>query len=632
MTLPTEQDDAFYLRRMVDSVPALLAYWDIDLRCRFANRSYATWFGADPEGLVGTSLAELLGPELFALNEPYVRGVLAGRLQVFERVIPGPDGACRHSMASYVPAFEDGLVVGFTVHVTEITPIKLVESALRTSEHRFRALAESSPFGIYETDAAGLRTYTNARWQEIYGLSPQQSLSDAWIEAIEPDDREAVLAARDRTVAFGVPFDVEFRIRRPDGERRIVHSRGRPLVDEGGSRIGFVGAVEDVTEQRSAERRLRASEAMLDRTGRLAGVGGWEADLRTGELTWSGYTRQIHDVGPDYLPTLEQGMAFYPPEAQPMIAAALAEGIRTGQPWDLKLPFVSATGRHLWVRALGEVEFESGAAVRMFGAVQDITQSRQQRLELSREQLARSKSEQHARELDQLLTERSEMLDVMAHEVRQPLNNASAALQSAARALKDVGATEVSDRLRRAQAVIGTVMASIDNTLAVASLLARPDPIQRTDADIDMMLGWAIDDMEPAQRPRVQIDKATSTRTASMDISLMRLALRNVLSNALAYSPAGSPVTLRVTDSDDPLALVIDVVDAGSGVPANVVAHLFQRGSRRQRAEVTPGHGLGLGSYIVRRVMELHGGRADLTRNGPDGATIRLTVVQLEDE
>lgn len=632
MTLPTGQDDAFYLRRLVDSVPALLAYWDANLRCRFANRAYETWFGADPQGLVGTSLCELLGPELFALNEPYIQGALAGELQVFERIIPGPDGTRRHSLATYVPAREEGVVVGFTVHVTETTPLKVVESALRASEHRFRALAESSPFGIYETDAKGARIYTNARWQEIYGLSPQQSLSDAWVDAIHPDDRETVLVARDRTVTSGVPFDVEFRIRRPDGEPRMVHSRGRPLVDEHGARIGFVGAVEDVTERRSAERRLRASEAMLDRTGRLAGVGGWEADLRTGELTWSEYTHQIHDVGPDYRPTLEQGIGFYAPEARPLMSAAVAEGIRTGQPWDLKLPFVSASGRHLWVRTLGEVEFESGVAVRMFGAFQDITQSRQQRLDLSREQLARSKSEQHARELDQLLTERSEMLDVMAHEVRQPLNNASAALQSAARALKEAGATQVSERLRRAQAVMGTVMASIDNTLAVASLLARPDPIQRTDADIDMMLGWAIDDMEPAQRPRVTIDRATSTRTASMDMSLMRLALRNVLSNALAYSPAGSPVILRVTDSDDPLALVIDVVDAGSGVPEDVVAHLFQRGSRKRRAEMTPGHGLGLGSYIVRRVMELHGGRADLTRNGADGATIRLTVVQIDDE
>jgi len=174
------------------------------------------------------------------------------------------------------------------------------------------------------------------------------------------------------------------------------------------------------------------------------------------------------------------------------------------------------------------------------------------------------------------------------------------------------------------------VQASIDNTLAVASLLARPAPILPSDTDIDTLLAVAVADMPVAQRRRVVIDRATSTRTASMDMSLMRLALRNLLSNALRYSPSERPVTVRVTDSDDPLALVIDVEDGGVGVPPDSVHRLFERSIHR-RADLAPPHGLGLGLYIVRRVMELHGGRAELVRNNADGATFRLLVVQHAD-
>jgi len=111
-----------------------------------------------------------------------------------------------------------------------------------------------------------------------------------------------------------------------------------------------------------------------------------------------------------------------------------------------------------------------------------------------------------------------------------------------------------------------------------------------------------------------------------MDMSLMRLALRNLLSNALKYSPPGSPVEVRVTDSDDPLALIIDVADTGKGVESQVLPRLFERGTRGSDVRSEGSHGLGL--YIVRRVMELHDSTVLLHRNSPQGTTMRLVVEQ----
>jgi PAS domain-containing protein len=79
----------------------MLACWDRDLRCRFANRAYETWFGADPDRLLGISLRDLLGPELFAVNEPIFLAALRGEEQTFERVVQGPDGLDRHSLANF---------------------------------------------------------------------------------------------------------------------------------------------------------------------------------------------------------------------------------------------------------------------------------------------------------------------------------------------------------------------------------------------------------------------------------------------------------------------------------------------------------------------------------------------------
>ena len=615
-------------RRLVDQVPSMLAYFDAGLTCRFANLAYAREVDIDPARIVGLSMQRILGAERFARREPHVRQALAGRRESFEDVGPGADGAPLHLQVSYVPDHQDGVVRGFAVEITDISALRTAEDALRDSEARFRTLSESSPLGVFYADVHGKRTYTNARWREMYGLPAGQGLGDGWMQALHELDRDRVVAAWREMAVNEQELALEFRIRRQDGAVRILRTRARPVRNDAGSAIGFVGAVEDVTDRKADEERLRASEEVLDRTGRIAGVGGWQVDLRTDVVHWTAQTRRIHEVDDDFEPSLSRGRDFYPPDARARLDEAIARALSDGAPWDMELPFITAKGRHLWVRVFGEVEREGRVAVRLLGAFQDITEYRRHRIALLREQELRLESERHAAELDRLLKERGEMLDVLAHEVRQPLNNASAALQSAEAALQELHEQSASTRLLRAQAVLGQVLASIDNTLAVASLLARPDPLRLQEADVDTLLAVAIADMPPADRARIRIERQTSTRTASMDTSLMRLALRNLLSNAASYSPPGSPVIVRIADLDEPLAIVIEVANECAGISRETVARLFERGSRRAPVDASPPSGLGLGLYIVRRVMELHTGSAELAANSPAGVTFRLVLPQ----
>jgi signal transduction histidine kinase len=113
-----------------------------------------------------------------------------------------------------------------------------------------------------------------------------------------------------------------------------------------------------------------------------------------------------------------------------------------------------------------------------------------------------------------------------------------------------------------------------------------------------------------------------------MDMSLMRLALRNLLSNAIRCSPAGSQVVVRVADCDEPLALIIDVSNEGPEIPSELVVRLFERGTRRATADSSSAPGLGLGLHIVRRVMELHAGSAELVANSSARVTFRLLITQ----
>ncbi|WP_199098992.1 PAS domain S-box protein [Dyella sp. ASV21] len=173
-------------------------------------------------------------------------------------------------------------------------------------------------------------------------------------------------------------FDCEVRLRHKDGYWIWGLLRGR-VISHGaeGSAQWMYGTLVDVSERKLMERRLHESEAFLDRAGRVAGVGGWQLDLASQELTWSEQTCLIHDLPPGYHPNVEEAVHFYAPEARTVMERAVAKGASDGTGWDLELPLVTAKGRHIWVRAVGAVEYQDGKPRWLVGAIQDITARKQ---------------------------------------------------------------------------------------------------------------------------------------------------------------------------------------------------------------------------------------------------------------
>lgn len=379
-----------------------------------------------------------------------------------------------------------------------------------------------------------------------------------------------------------------------------------------------------LTIRKASEDALRETNALLDRTGRMARVGGWIADLGSRLIHCSHQACSLLDLPPDIPITADQASRMLTKDAQEKMRHVLVELMHNGSGMDVEVCMTTSSGRFLWVRLVAEAEFEDGHAVRLVGALQDITERRQHKAELQREHALRLQVEQHASELDELLREREDMLDVLAHEVRQPLNNASAALQSASSVLLNMEDKAAFNRLGRAQGVMSQVLTNIDNTLAAAALLANKEAIELVDTDVDTLVAVALADVPPNARQRIVVERIATTRTILADMSLMRLALRNLLFNALKYSPPDTPVVVRLLDWDEPLAMVIEVEDKGPGFDAELTSRLFQRGARGSRTRVGAGHGLGL--YIVRRVMELHGARVALAHNGPEGSVLQLIL------
>lgn len=165
--------------RVIDRISAMIAYWDSDLICRFANSSYLEWFGRTSEEMIDKiTLPELLGP-LYEKNLPYITAVLTGSAQTFEREIPLPDGSIRHSLANYFPDIVGGATRGFFVHVADISAQKQVEDRLMQSTALISAQNEQL-VNFANIVAHNLKSYSAnlASLLDVFQLADDQTEKD----------------------------------------------------------------------------------------------------------------------------------------------------------------------------------------------------------------------------------------------------------------------------------------------------------------------------------------------------------------------------------------------------------------------------------------------------------------------
>jgi PAS domain S-box-containing protein len=270
---------------MLDALPAMVGYWDKDLRNRMANAAYIEFFGKSPEELLGTHIRDLLGEKLYAENLPYVEGALAGRKQLFDRELHTPTGEVRFTQASYIPDVVDGEVRGFFVLVTDITERRLIEAEGERSRIRLAEAERIARLGSWEWDIPGKQVTCSDGLLAIYGIRAEDlegHYEPGSSKYIHPEDRARVESELEQAIESGAPVDIEYRIIRPDGRVRRLHSRAELTADAAGNPLRLTGTAQDVTELRAAAEVLQQTASDLGR--RAAGLHGFQGRSREEDL------------------------------------------------------------------------------------------------------------------------------------------------------------------------------------------------------------------------------------------------------------------------------------------------------------------------------------------------------------
>ncbi|MBD3884129.1 PAS domain-containing protein [Phormidium tenue FACHB-886] len=254
------------LRLITDTVPALIAYVDRDCRYRFVNQTFTSWFGQPVEQIIGQTVEAFVGESNYQYMRQDIETALAGHSVTNELWVPFHQGGSRYILRQYVPDISaQGEVKGLYAFITDITDLKLAETALRRSEERFRVAQEISldAFIILQTvrDITGTILdfewiYANPKATALLSRSMEALIGQRLLEVL-PDDktgRELFESCVD-VVETGNPSDTE-RLYSSEGGSRWFRSMVVKLND--GVAISF----SDITSRKQAEQER---EQLLER-------------------------------------------------------------------------------------------------------------------------------------------------------------------------------------------------------------------------------------------------------------------------------------------------------------------------------------------------------------------------------
>ncbi|MGR3321813.1 MAG: PAS domain-containing protein [Pseudooceanicola sp.] len=257
--------------------------------------------------------------------------------------------------------------------IQDITDRKRAEEAMKNSEARFRALVNATSYVVYRM---------SPDWREMRELDGRGFLKDApeplkdWLpEYIDPEDQPEVMAEIRAAIEGKRVFQLEHRVKRPDGTLGWTYSRAVPLLDETGEITEWFGAASDITERKSAEEIVRQTELRLRLAQEAAGVATFDWLIQTNEGRWSPELLAMLGLREgDFGGTFEDWTALIHPDDRPEATRRVSVALETGElegEWRIVRP----DGEVLWILVRGQVSYDAAnRPVRLTGAQVDITE------------------------------------------------------------------------------------------------------------------------------------------------------------------------------------------------------------------------------------------------------------------
>lgn len=264
-------------------------------------------------------------------------------------------------------------------NIRDVTERVRLEKEMRRAHEHLLLAQKAAHAGFWNWDMASGKLDWTPELFELFGLDPShgQATFDTWRRVIHPEDRERAEKNVTAAVQEHRRLEQEYRVVLPSKEVRWIRAIGDTMYDEAGRPFHMSGICLDSTAQRHAEDTLKRNLSILNETGRMAKVGGWELDIETGIPTWTDETFHIFEIDrTNSEPLLPEGLSCYASDSRPIIAGAVQRCIENGEPYEVEVELITKKGNHRWVRTSGKPNYINGKIKSISGTIQDITESK----------------------------------------------------------------------------------------------------------------------------------------------------------------------------------------------------------------------------------------------------------------
>ena len=494
---------------------------------------------------------------------------------------------------------------------------------MRRESRRLALVAENTGNMVVIADPNGRIEWVNASFERVTGWQLHE------IRGRKPG---SFLFGPETSVETANAIRSALRERRPiddieilnyTKERRSywVRLNIRPVFDDGGQLIAFVGVQEDLTPRERAEKERRDLAEQITFTAAGVGVGIWTLDPIARIATWDARCHELLGVelGADKSPR-DTLLSRILSQDMPRFDATILDVVRNGKPMDLLFRVSLPTGgiRYLQAKGIAQRDQE-GITHRVLGIVWDVTETKELELRLKAERKRAEDSN----------AAKSDFLSMMSHELRTPLN----AIIGFAQMLEGEFYGPLGHSRYRGYAT--DIRQSGELLLALISGVLdinRMDREQSPEFQNDLPIREILEEISPIIVETVasggheldtDIDQGA---VISGDPLMIKQLVINLVSNAAKYTKAGGRIHILAKRNPDG-SVRLSVSDNGIGIDPSDVGRAMEPFVRLNRKSKSDVPGLGLGLSIVKRIVDIHGAKLDIASQPGSGTDVTVTFI-----
>ncbi len=513
--------------------------------------------------------------------------------------------------------FEGEKPVQMVGTVQDITDWKKAQEDLARSEESLRLALAAGNMGTWDADwplQPGKAKWSE-RMRKLFEFDSDQDLTQEMVvNRIHPDDRNHYNSILTKALSHDGQQEVTYRLLFPDGRIKWIYGVGQVIErDETHQPIRMAGICMDITERKEAEDRVRASEAILAESQRVAHLGSWTHDIPKKEIIWSDEAFRIRGLEPQSVkPTIELFLAHIHDEDRARAENRIFQALSSNVEYDDEFRIVTAGNDIRWIHSRGRtMTNESGKVIRFFGTEQDITDRKtaQQQIAEQQEMIVHSS---HMASL-------GEMASGIGHEMNTPLadirNNASLMIRKID--CNKIDPVNLKDHLNR---IIATTEKTSEIVQSLRDLTRDVSDSPNQSFTLQQVFNQALslcrhkfrknginliikDPLTPMEE-LVFLGKPTQ-------ISQVMINLLNNAFDAVMERPNDKERWISLEVRSDATCCEIAVTDSGPGISEENQKDLFQSFFTTKPV----GKGTGLGLSISKKLIENHNGQLYFDRS-----------------